>query len=201
MRGITLIQLTRGSLVLQVILSSSSCAASPPLISARPLSLSLSQQAQCGPLCLVMVVQCAPYSRLFQRRRLELNHDLHRMIKAIASIARPSLEQVWSGKGWWCGAARTHTVLDFNQGPRPDPGTVGSRAGGGLMHPHPDKNCFAPKQLPPLLQCDPSLNGGEAGISSRVPGKGSYGQVTALFKLLISHSCSISFQKISITSK
>lgn len=70
------------------------------------------------------------------------------------------------------------------------------------MHPlYPDKNCFAPKQLPPLLQCDPSLNGGEAGISSRVPGKGSYGQVTALFKLLISHSCSISFQKISITSK
>ena len=100
LRGITLIQLTRGSLVLQVILSSSSCAASPPLIGARPDSLSLSQQAQCGPLCLVMVVQCAPYSRFSQRRRFELNHDLHRLIKAIASIARPSLEQVWSGKGW-----------------------------------------------------------------------------------------------------
>ena len=95
----------QGSLVLQVILSSSSCAASPPLIGARPHSLSFSQQAQCGPLCLAMVVQCALYSRFSQRHRLELNHDLHRMIKAIASIARPSLEQVWSGKGWcvvWC---------------------------------------------------------------------------------------------------
>ena len=59
----------------------------------------------CGPLCLVMVVQCAPYSRFSQRRRLDLNHDLQRLIKAIASIARPSLEQVWSFKGWcgvWC---------------------------------------------------------------------------------------------------
>ena len=130
--------------------------------------------------------------------------NLQRLIKAIASMLQGL---VWNRcgpakGGVVCGAARTHTLLDFNQGPRPDPGTVGSRARGGLMHPlYPDKNCFAPKQLPPLLQCDPSLNGGEAGISSRVPGKGSYGQVTALFKLLISHSCSISFQKISITSK
>ena len=167
-------------------------------------SVSFSQQAQCGLLYLVMVVQCAPYSRFSQCRRLDLNHDLQRLIKDIASMLQGL---VWNRcgpakGGVVCGAARTHTLLDFNQGPRPDPGTVGSPARGGLMHPlYPDKNCFAPKQLPPLLQCDPSLNGGEAGISSRVPGKGSYGQVTALFKLLISHSCSISFQKISITSK
>ena len=151
-----------------------------------------------------MVVQCAPYSRFSQRRRLDLNHDLQRLIKAIASIARPSLEQVWSGKGWcgvWCSQNSHAAGLQSRSQTRPwDSWLAGS--GGGLMHPlYPDKNCFAPKQLPPLLQCDPSLNGGEAGISSRVPGKGSYGQVTALFKLLISHSCSISFQKISITSK
>ena len=118
-------------------------------------------------------------------------------------VARPSLEQVWSGKGWcgvWCSQNSHAAGLQSRSQTRPWDSWLTVR--GGLMHPlYPDKNCFAPKQLPPLLQCDPSLNGGEAGISSRVPGKGSYGQVTALFKLLISHSCSISFQKISITSK
>ena len=109
LRGVTLIQLTsQGSLVLQVILSSSSCAASPQLISARPHSLSLSQQAQCGPLCLVMVVQCAVctlLTLLSTSQTRSQSSNLQRLIKAIASIARPSLEQVWSGKGWcgvWC---------------------------------------------------------------------------------------------------
>ena len=92
-------------------------------------SVSFSQQAQCGLLYLVMVVQCAPYSRFSQRRRLDLNHDLHHLIKAIASMLQGL---VWnrcgpSKGGVVCGAARTHTLLDFNQGPRPDPGTVGSR--------------------------------------------------------------------------
>ena len=140
---------------------------------------------------------------LFSTSQTRSPSNRQRLIKATASIARPSLEQVWSFKGWcgvWCSQNSHAAGLQSRSQTRPWDSWLAAR--GGLMHPlYPDKNCFAPKQLPPLLQCDPSLNGGEAGISSRVPGKGSYGQVTALFKLLISHSCSISFQKISITSK